>query len=231
MPSQGQSATDDTPLNKKSAETGVFIHGTLDEQRSAVMKDLGNLPEVTVDFMLDHIVPNSGVNVEATISELRRQGTLLETGWKVFNGALPKNSNDNEQKVFSKMKVMYQNIIASIKFDAGHSRSPTLDVGASPDIAPASDTNIRSRPDGCGLLNSSHPIHTSQCGYSPQKKGDKEDKDYHWFNIAYVEEYKKKNTQNNLNDVCVLILKLIHFTDRFSERIENVMEFTPYDEC
>ena len=41
-----------------------------------------------------------------------------------------------------------------------------------------------------------------------KKKGD-----HHWFNIAYVEEYKKNNSSNDLNDVCpIFILKLMLLT-------------------
>src|ERR1700679_4180809 len=69
--SQSQSLGD-TPLNQTSASTGVFRTGTLDDQRSAVLNVLGNIPEVTVDFMLDQIVPDSGINVESTIHDLRR---------------------------------------------------------------------------------------------------------------------------------------------------------------
>ena len=137
--------------------------------------------------MLDHIVSNSGINVECTMQNLRRDGVLLDAGWEVFLDALPKKSADNEQKVFLKMGTIYWKIIASAEFDVGHSRTPTLVLGTSPDIAPISETNIRSRPDGCGQLNSSHSIHTSQCGYPSRDKGD-----YHWFNIAYVEEEEYK---------------------------------------
>jgi hypothetical protein len=92
----------DTPVTRNSADTGVFINGTLDDQKMAVLNDLGNIPEVTVDFMLDHIVPNSGINVERTMQNLRQEGVLLDTGWQVFINALPKESPDNEQ-VFLKM--------------------------------------------------------------------------------------------------------------------------------
>jgi hypothetical protein len=110
--SQSKSIPGDTPLKQNSAATGVFIHGTLEEQRMAVMTDLGNIPEVTVDFMLDHIVPNSGIDVERTINRLKREGVLLDAGWKEFVGALPKQSTDTEQTVFSKMGTIYQGIIA-----------------------------------------------------------------------------------------------------------------------
>ena len=218
--SQSKSLTDETPSKQNSTQRGVFFNGTLQEQRTAVLTDFGNIPEVSVDFMLDHIVPNSGVNVERTMQNLRREGNLLDAGWEVFIDALPKHSADNEQKVFSKMGTIYRRIIASTEFDVGSSRTPTLVLGTAPDIAPLSKTNVRSGPDGCGQLNSgqlnsNHSIHTSQCGYPPREKGD-----HHWFNIAYVEEYKKESSDNELNDVCpIFILKLTLWTHWFSERI------------
>ena len=197
-------------MKQNSADAGIFINGSLYDQKMAVLNDLGNIPEVTVDFMLDHIVPNSGINVERTMQNLRREGVLLDTGWEVFKNALPKKSPDNERTVFLKMGTIYQKIIASTEFDVGHSRTPTLSMGTFPDLAPLSETNVRSRPDGCGQLNASDPIHTSQCSY-PSRSRDKGE--YHWFNIAYVEEYKKRNTRSDLNDVCLpFILSLTWFT-------------------
>ena len=208
---QSKSLPGDTPLKQDSAATGVFFNGTLAEQRLALLTDFGNIPEVTVDFMLDHIVPNSDIDVERTTQNLRREGVLLDAGWEVFIDALPKHSEDilNEQKVFSKMTTIYQRIIGATEFDVGSSRTPTLVLGTPPVIAPISETNIKSRPDGCGQLNSNHSIHTSQCGYPIGE----ENGDYNWFNIAYVEEYKKRNSESDLNDVCpILILKLMLLT-------------------
>ena len=187
----------DTPIKQNSAATGVFINGTLEEQRAAVMNDLGNIPEVTVDFMLDNIVPNSGIDVERTIRKLKRNKVLLDAGWKEFIDALPKDSSNTEQKVFSKMGTVYKGISDHTVFDDGSSRTPTLVLGTSPDIAPVSETNVkvRTRPDGCGQLQKYDSIHTSKCGY-PKEKGD-----YHWFDIAYVEEYKKGNSSKDLDDV------------------------------
>ena len=199
--SQSKSLTDETPSKQNSTQRGVFFNGTLQEQRTAVLTDFGNIPEVSVDFMLDHIVPNSGVNVERTMQNLRREGTLLDAGWEVFIDALPKQSADNEQKAFSKMGTIYSRIIASTEFDVGSARTPTLILGTSPDIASVCDTNVRNHPDGCGRLNGNHPIHTSQCGYPSGGKGD-----HHWFNVAYVEEYKKRNLDNDLNDVCLIFI-------------------------
>jgi hypothetical protein len=98
--SESKSIPGDTPLKQNSAATGVFIHGTLEEQRMAVLNDLGNIPEVTVDFMLDHIVPDSGIDVESTIHRLKQEEVLLDAGWKEFVGALPKQSTGTEQTVF-----------------------------------------------------------------------------------------------------------------------------------
>ena len=195
--SLSHSLTGDTPLKQNAGATGVFINGTLEEQRT-VMTDLRSIPEVTVDFMLNHIVPSPGINVERTRDVLIQQGVLLDVGWKEFSDALPKNSAENEQKVFSKMAIIYKKIIASTVLD-GDRRSSTLVMETCPDIAPISERNVRTRPDGCGQLRPEDPNHTSQCRSTSRSKGD-----YHWFNIAYVEEYKKKNTTQDLNDVCPL---------------------------
>ena len=151
--SESKSSPGDTPLKLNSVATGVFLHGTLQDQRFALLADFGNIPEVTVDFMLDHIVPNSGINVERTIQNLRLERVLLDAGWEEFISALPKQSADDEQKVFTKMGTIYRRIIASTEFDVGSTRTPTLVLGTSPDIAPVSKTNVRSRPDGCGQIN------------------------------------------------------------------------------
>ena len=196
--SQSISILGDTPVKQNSAATGVFINGSLDEQRTAVLKDLGNIPEVGVDFMLDQIVPNPGIYVKRTMDKLKREGDLLDAGWKEFIGESPKQSSLKEQEVFLKMGTIYKKVIASTKFDDGSSRTPTLVLGTSPDIAPKSETKVKTRPDACGQIKSDNLIHTSRCGY-PQKK---EKGDYHWFNIAYVEEYKKNNSSEDLKDVC-----------------------------
>lgn len=82
-----KSTPGDTPVRQNSAATGVFLEGTLEEQRTAVLNDLDNIPEVTVDFMLDHIVPNIGINVERTMRKLKQDEVLLDAGWKEFVGA------------------------------------------------------------------------------------------------------------------------------------------------
>ena len=199
--SQSKSSSGDATLKQNSAANGVFFNGTLQEQRLALLTNFGNIPEVAVDFMLDHIVPNLGINVERTMQNLRREGVLFDGGWKEFVDALPKHSIDSEQKVFSKIGTIYKGIIDSTAFDDGSSRTPTLVLGTSPDIAPVSETNVRSRPDGCGQLSSNHSMHTSQCGYPLEDKGD-----YHWFNIAYVEEYKKRNSSKELDDVWIIFI-------------------------
>ena len=57
-----------TPLKQNSSATGVSINGTLHEQRLALLTYFGNIP---VDFMMDRIVPFSGIttsSVECRIS-------------------------------------------------------------------------------------------------------------------------------------------------------------------
>ena len=153
----------DTLVKQNSAATGVFLEGTLEEQRTALLNDLGNIPEVTADFMLDHIVQNIDINVDHTMRKLKGNEVLLGgAGWKEFVGALPKKSSDTEQKVFfSKMGTIYKGIIDSTVFDDGSPRTPTMALGASPDIVRVFETNVRSHPDGCGQLGSNNSFHNA----------------------------------------------------------------------
>ena len=122
------------------------------------------------------------------------------------------------------MGIIYQRIIESAALKDGSSRTPTLVFDTSPDIALVSRTNVRSRPDGCAQLNSNNSTHTSQCGYPPRGNG------YHWLNIAYVEEYKKENSGNDLNDVCsyfILILTLFKNVLKILWSLHHIMNVDP----
>lgn len=76
-----------------------------------------------------------------------REGVLIDASWDVFIGALPKQSADNEQKVFLRKRELFTLIITSTltEFDVGSSRTLTLVLGTSRDIASISETNVRSR--------------------------------------------------------------------------------------
>ena len=132
----------------------------------AAIKLLGHL-----DLMLDHIFRNQlrAHNSKSQTEDSFTWCWLERTCW--WNAQVIQTTKQN---VFFKNGTIYREIIKSTVFEDKSSRIPTLLLGTAPDIAPISETNIRSRPNGCGQLDSKNSIHTSWCGYQgfngrPQK--------------------------------------------------------------
>lgn len=201
--SHASSVNSETPLKQNMSSTNVFIKGKLEEQKEAVRRDLGPVPEVTVDFMLEHIIPNSQVDVPATMRFLKEKGIWSESkGWSDFGGATPKElskrksggSNNKETEVFLKLKDVYEKIVSSAQFNTPPSHPPTLSFEQYPNTAPISDTAVRTRPDGCGVLRREQAIHSFNAHPRDPYK-------LNWFDIACVEEYKLDDEVDDINDV------------------------------
>lgn len=194
----------ETPLKLDWASSGVFIKGTLQEQRQAVANDLGGgIPEVDIAYMLEHILPKplSDVDVDASLQILEARNFWSPTGgWSPFNGLTPGQMKGSEEDIFNEnMETIVKNILGNCQFIMGNVPLRGVGIGTSPHLAPVSATNVRSRPDACGLLEPYHPLHTSQWYTEMPESGH-----YHWFNIIYTLEYKKKNTVNTRNDASLL---------------------------
>lgn len=217
------------------SSTNVFIKGTLEEQKKAVRTDLGPVPEVTVDFMLRHIIPNSQINVTATMESLKEQKLWSESeGWSEFRGKSPLElskvksgvkgsaSNNKETEIFRKLRAVYGKIVSSAKFHNSSAPRPTLSFEQFPNIAPTSDTDVRSRPDGCALLTSEQAIHTTKERPLPPKEAGRPN----WFDVAYVEEYKLSDKIKHMNDVCNSLTEFLHLLISYQiEYMEDNMEF------
>ncbi|KJA13396.1 hypothetical protein HYPSUDRAFT_195778 [Hypholoma sublateritium FD-334 SS-4] len=200
----------ETPLKLDWASSGVFIKGTLHEQRQAVANDLGGgIPEVGIAYMLEHILPKppSEVDADASLRILEARNTWSPTGgWSAFNGLTPAQMKGSEEAIFNEnMETIVKNILGNCKFVDGNVPLRGVGIGTSPHLAPVSPTNIRSRPDACGLLEAYHPLHTSNWYTEMPEEGH-----YHWFNIVYTLEYKKKNTVDSRNDNVLKILWSLH---------------------
>ena len=104
---QSKRSLGNTPLKQNSSAIGVSLNGALHEQRLALLTYFGNIP---VDFMMDRIVPFSGITTSSVECRSQAGGSLLDAGWKAFIDALPKDTADKERKVFRKSELF---IIAS----------------------------------------------------------------------------------------------------------------------
>ncbi|KJA27947.1 hypothetical protein HYPSUDRAFT_156193 [Hypholoma sublateritium FD-334 SS-4] len=192
--------------------TNVFIKGNLEEQKEAVCKDLGSVPEIPVDLMMKYIIPNSQVDVSATMETLKKGGTWSETaGWLDFNGQTPRElgnmkTHNKETEVFLRLRSVYEKIVSSAKFHSAIAPPPTLSYEQYPNIAPVSDTGVKTRPDGCGVLTIAQAIHTANQRDIPLKEIGKPN----WFDIAFVEEYKLEDRCSDTNDNIYKIIWSLH---------------------
>lgn len=210
------SVISDTPIKQNMASTNVFFKGNLEQQKEAVRTDLGPVPEVSVDFMLKYIVPTINVDLEATMDALEADNAWSESkGWSAFGQLSPrelgqkkntstKSRNDKETEVFRRMKTVYDTIVECAQFGGVHP-NPTLSFEQLPNHAPNSDTDVKTRPDGIGLLNDDQAIRsTHACPARPtnQRRSNVVIGKPNWFDIAYVEEYKLDDKVEDVNDVC-----------------------------
>lgn len=216
----------ETPSKQNMSTTNVFIDGSLNEQKKAVQDDLGSVPEVSVNFMLDYIFPESNIDVQSTVAKLKNAGALMEnaeggSSWKTFNGKSPHEmfkegaaDTNTEAKIFGKLKDIYKSIISCTQFRDGTPRTPAVVFEQNPDRAPLSDSAIRSRPDGYGVLKESEIIYASRVNRHSQRDDDYvfhpgtrilkspvDSKNVQWYDIVCVEEYKLDFSAKDRNDV------------------------------
>ena len=178
----------ETSLEQNMSARNVFLHGDAEEQKEAICTGLGSVPEIPVSLMMEHIIPNSQVDIFATMEALRNRGAWCEsTGWSEFQGQSPRELGNakppsEEADVFPRLKSVYEKIVSSAKFHNSIAPSQTLSYEQYPNIAPVSDMGGKTRPDGCGMLTNSQAIHTANQRDTPLKEIGKSS----WFDIAFV---------------------------------------------
>lgn len=148
------------------------------------VKALRNLPIVPLDFMFSNIIPDIGVDIEATRKELEQKGTLLASGWKDLQ------KDHSGEHAFNGIHEIHNQIISSTIFRDGASRNPTCMMRFRPIFASVSLANARVGPDGCGQFTPSHPLY--------QSTALNEDS---WFNTPFLEEYEGSNSDEDLRNV------------------------------
>ena len=238
--SRASSVQSETPLKHNMSSTNVFIKGTLEEQKKAIRTDLGSIPEVTVDFMLEHIIPKSQVNVAATKESLVKKGIYTEAlGWAQFRGKSPKElrkapakgrPKNKETEVFLNLKAVYEQIVSSTVLNDSATCSQTLCFEQYPNIAPVSSDGTKTRPDGVGILTKAQAIHSRHAFQDGNRvvPADEVEKP-NWFDIAFVEEYKLDEKPADLNDVSCFRESLLLLTILIIEYLQNIMESAPYN--
>lgn len=210
-----------------------------------VVGEMGSIPEVPVDFMLQHIIPSSSnVDTKATLAKLRDDGVWSETScWKLdldnvnLNGPEKESASTRGADVCRTIGDVYGSIINSAQFLDGQNREPTLTFEQSATTTTVLDTAVQRRRDCFGTLTTNQNIHTKHLKKPPahnknhnlQTSTESDPLDLNWFDIACVAEFKVNNTTEDLNDVRV---HSNHFNVKdltaMAECVAHDMETTPH---
>ena len=164
--------------------------------------DVGSIPEVSYEFFVNSVMPAPTATSSLDFAKIK--ATLLENGaisdgcWSAFPND-PAKAQDKEDVVFSGLLSINASITKATGLDGGNSflqkphKPPTLNQGN------------KTRPDGCWLYNNRSPseVHCSQGKESVWRDGK-----VCWRDMMEVEEYKKKNSYEDMRDMsCTLFLK------------------------
>ena len=101
---------EETPPVARQVGSGVYHAGGLEKARTAVMEDLGWwIPEVPVEFMLDHILPPVRCDYSAVKRKLKSSKCIRNDQWVAFPKD-PTKSKLHENNVFRPLEKVFADI-------------------------------------------------------------------------------------------------------------------------
>ena len=102
--------TRETPPVVRQVGSGIYHAGRLEKARTAVIEDLGTwIPEIPIEFMLDHILPPVRCDYDAVKRKLKNSKRILKGQWAGFPTD-PKSSKLHENKVFCPLEQVFADI-------------------------------------------------------------------------------------------------------------------------
>ncbi|KAJ7201727.1 hypothetical protein C8J57DRAFT_1154475 [Mycena rebaudengoi] len=167
----------ETPRKPPLASNPSYQSGNLEQQRDATMEDIGFLPIVSINFLLDSALPSMDDSVCRKVEQmLQKNGQLGAKGrWKQYPSA-PGKSKKKESDVFKPLIAIFDAIVKAGSEVLG--RPATLEFKQDPDVKSHGERENSSKPDGRFTLRSPDPVIALH--------GDKS-----WFSTALACEFKK----------------------------------------
>ncbi|KAI6016905.1 hypothetical protein BKA83DRAFT_4329397 [Pisolithus microcarpus] len=187
---KGIQRADTVPRPKQTSMT-EYRSGNLRLSRNAVLRDLGEIPSVSLDYFESHALPPlpQGVDV-AEIKESLRHAAVWSKGsrwWAVFKRN-PKKSRKSEDHAFKPLSRVFDAVVREARQTIGD-RETTLMYASRPTKLPTSERSNSTRPDAFLLLREKKSI------------DDKTDtSNDSWNDIAVSFEFKKGTGEANRKD-------------------------------
>ena len=190
---------DSPPVVKNVHSNPSYRSNNLAEARLAVLRDVGeDIPEISLEKFLKFFAPaKPDFNLHATMRSLK-SGTdpVLSPSdrWTDFIKT-PKDSPNQEDKVFSPMPNIFTKVVAAIITNSDgnlNTDSCTVDLLQNPTQAPTSaERHNETKPDGYLVLKKRIKAMSK----------DLKKEDIRWADIVLSCEYKRKDGPNDLDDV------------------------------
>jgi hypothetical protein len=183
-------AQKETPTRPRQSFSSRYRAGHLSDARSVVIEDLGDIPLVSVDFFTSNVLPPIGDKFLGNIKDsLVAKKHIENNRWSAFPKS-PKATGLVETQAFSAFPTMVDHIVqtTSTLMDS----EPTLKFVCKPNVAPVSERNNSTRPDGQLELKEKKSV--GEVSSSDEKS--------HWEDIVVPCEFKID--KNDYEDVCPL---------------------------
>jgi hypothetical protein len=205
-----------------------FTGGTLEDARTAMLGDLGLwIPQVPIEFMMDHILPPIHCNVNTVKRKLEGSGCIVGERWASFEKD-PTKSTSNENNTFKVLEGIFEDIIHHARGDIGgddqrsggeagegtsdgddgngnmpgdsknRRATPSHAFHNNPDRSPYSERHSGSRPDGYFI----RPID----GARVKPRGKSKAVVHKWDDITVPAEFKKHDTPATIADVSLSLI-------------------------
>ncbi|KAI5984940.1 hypothetical protein EDD15DRAFT_2374621 [Pisolithus albus] len=167
----------------------------------AVLRDLGHIPSVSLDYFESHVLPPLPHGVDVTkIKESLRDAAIWCEGsqqWAVFE-TNPKKSRKSEHDAFKPLSRVFDAVVHEARQTIGN-RETTLKYGSRPAKSPTSERSNSTRPDAFLLLREKKSI------------DDKTDtSNDSWNDIAVSFEFKKGTGEEDREDDEKKVISSLH---------------------
>ncbi|KAJ7135386.1 hypothetical protein C8R43DRAFT_1020821 [Mycena crocata] len=232
-----------TPWKESLSTHRVFANGgTIEQKRDALVEYVGDVPEVSTDFLYQSVLQHSIFNTQPALLDeieaaLIKNRKLTKKGRWALYPTNPKAMKGKEDVVFAPLVPIIEAIVTAthnIYKQKGKGKGkgkgqktagiagiagPTIKFKQEPDKVPLGERQMLTRPDITGILN--------QCLESilPQFRT------YSWFNLALPGELKKYDTDEDvLDNARKIIWSAKHILSNDPAR-RFVLGFTIEDTC
>lgn len=183
-----------TPRVVKFTSNYSFWQGDLDGQRTLLANDYPELPEVTVDFMFQHCLPQvvTSERLAATVEKLKDSKWITTTGkMKGYTDKTPSQDSRHETAAFRSLSLFIDEVL---EMDSERSTSPLSQLTQHyTQVEAQGEAASSSRNDSYNV------VEKEGHNYGPGYKLNSAD-------VISIREDKKKNDAKNRAQVCRFFL-------------------------